>query len=296
MRRGLRYRRVYVPESREAWYRSSFGRVDLYEPRSSHPDAEEIHRTSKSRVFRLRERALYLKEEPYPFPAILRGLGSTPRVVREFSNLVLLRSMGCPAVEPLAYGVAGMRPLYSRSFLITAEFSGAQTLKEWSSNPSGLAPDRGAVRTAMLGLARTLGRLHRTGYFVRTLYAKNVLVRETAAGAAEIALCDVPRLWRATRLLRWPSASRMSWFQFIFASFDLACLEKWACRVYSVRDRAEFLKVYLEELQVGPPRKRWIQRIRNKTGYLLHQTRWGELNMKFRTFLIQHRLNKYWPF
>ncbi len=66
--------------------------------------------------------------------------------------------------------------------------------------------------------------------------------------------------------------------------------------MYSVRDRAEFLKVYLEELQVGPPRKRWIQRIRNKTGYLLHQTRWGELNMKFRTFLIQHRLNKYWPF
>ena len=289
--------------------------MDLYDPRSSHPDAEEVHRTSKSRVFRFRDRAavnpdgapgddaasthgamLFLKEEPYPFPAILQALLVRPRVVREFRNLRLLRSFGCPAVEPLAYGVCGFWPLYTGSFLITAEFAGAQTLKAWSRNTSGLELDRREVTTAMLGFARTLGRLHRCGYYMRTLYAKNILVRETDAGTIEIALCDMPRLWKRSDVFESRSRPTLRRFHFLLACFDVACLDKWGSHVYRDRERLRFLKVYLEELQMGPPRRVWVKRVSQMARFLRHESPLGKIRKNFRRFLLKYRLKKYWPF
>lgn len=301
-RHGLRYQRIFFPEERESWYRARFGAVDLYDPRASHPEAEPIQETSKSRVFRIDDAApgrgdagLFLKEERYGFPNIILGLVARPRVLREFRNLAVLRSIGCPAVEPLAVGVIGWGPFYRDSFLITAEFARAQTLKDWSRSSPAAALARGDVAAALLGFARVLGRVHRGGYCFRTLYAKNLLVRAAEPGGAEITVCDTPRLWRATRRAL-PDRASMGWAHFLMACFDLACLDKWAAVVYSGRERLRFLRVYLAELRAGPPRRNWIRWAGLLSRHLRHETPLGRFRKKFRRRLLKYGLNRYWPF
>lgn len=296
------YRRVFLPAERETWYRTRFGAVDLWDPRASHPEADLIQETSKSRVFRIEGGApedagggLFLKEERYGFPAILLGPAARPRVLREFRNLTVLRSLGCPAVEPLACGTSGWGPFYRHSFLITAEFARARTLKDWTQGSSAAALTRRDVVEALLDFARVLARVHRRGYCVRTLYAKNLLVRAAEDGGAEITVCDTPRLWRAARR-ELSERGRMGWAHFLMACFDLACLDKWAATVHTGGERLRFLSVYLEALRAGPPRRSWIRCAGLLSRHLRHETPLGRFRKKFRRRLIKYGLNRYWPF
>jgi hypothetical protein len=89
---------------------------------------------------------------------------TVPRAEREFHNLLALRSLGFPAVEPLACGHSGFWILYHRSFLVTREFEGAVSLKSWmKSHLKGKAVDftPEEVRGALIHWARDLARLHR---------------------------------------------------------------------------------------------------------------------------------------
>ena len=181
------------------------------------------------------------------------------------------------------------------SFLITAEFAGARTLKEWSREPPEAALARGDVATALLGFARVLGRVHRMGYCFRTLYAKNLLIREAESGGAEIAACDMPRMWRARRR-ELTERARMGVAHFLVACFDLACLDKWAALVYSDRERLRFLRTYLDELRAGPPRRSWVRWAGLISRHLRHETPLGKFRKKFRRRLVKYGLNRYWPF
>lgn len=84
--------------------------------------------------------------------ALLHGVLTVPRAEREFHNLLALRSLGIPAVEPLACGHSGRWILYHRSFLITREFMGAVNLKTWmkavlKGKPHAFSRDE--IRTAL---------------------------------------------------------------------------------------------------------------------------------------------------
>ncbi|HZN58279.1 MAG TPA: lipopolysaccharide kinase InaA family protein [Planctomycetota bacterium] len=232
---------------------------------------------------------LVLKEERYPFPTLLHGILTVPRAEREFHNLLALRSLGFPAVEPLACGHSGFWILYHRSFLVTREFEGAVSLKSWmKSHLKGKAVDftPEEVRGALIHWARDLARLHRARVYVRTLYGKNILARRADDGRIELALCDVPRLW-------WFRGRSLS---FGLAARDLATLDKWARQAFGPRPRLAFLVAYLEELGEGPPLRRWVGRILRQRERMRHRTFLGRSSRRFKRFLKRWRLGDYWPF
>ncbi|MBI4605569.1 MAG: hypothetical protein HY721_26695 [Planctomycetes bacterium] len=309
-RRLLRYRRVVVPASRVQWYRSLFEAGGLFRPRRACPEPQVLSSRGRRTVVRFEDSSPYaakgangsradavlgkvlgarpgivLKEERYPFPTFLHGLVTVPRAEREFHNLLALRSLGFPAVEPLACGHSGLWILYHRSFLITRELTGATNLKLWA---KGRRPDisRDEVKEAMLAFARELARLHKARCYVRTLYGKNILVRKTPDGRVEVALCDVPRLW-------WFRGRGLS---FALAARDLATLDKWGRLVFTPRERLAFLRAYLERLGEGPPPGVWVRRIVRVRERMRHQTLLGRSSRRLKRALKRAGLENFWPF
>jgi hypothetical protein len=230
-----------------------------------------------------------LKEERYPFPALLHGFLTVPRAERELHNLFALRSLGMSAVEPLACGHSGFWILYHRSFLITRELQGAVNLKAWmkarlKGRPTDLTPDE--IERAMMSFAGELARLHRARCYVRTLYGKNVLARRAEDGRVELALCDVPRLW-------WLRGKALS---FGLAARDLACLDKWARQIFGPRPRLAFLKAYLEKLGEGPSMRHWLRRILRQRERMRHRTFLGRTSHRVKKLMKRMGLGDYWPF
>lgn len=319
-RKLFRYRRVVVPANRVEWYKAVFGKEGLFRPRRSCPDAALLSDRGRREVVRFDDplppsnwsqrgshgetgggtltstqsaqtakAGLVLKEEHYPFPTLLHGFLTVPRAEREFYNLHALRSLGCPAVEPLACGHSGMGIFYHRSFLITREFAGAVSLKAWMKARSRQQPvdfTAAEIEVALESFARELARLHRARLYVRTLYGKNILVRRNEDGRVELALCDVPRLW-------WFRGRGLS---FGLAAGDLATLDKWARLVFGPRSRYRFLVAYLERLGEGPPLRRWIRRILRQRERLRHATFWGRTSRRLKRLFKRFGLGNYWPF
>ena len=317
-RKFLRYRRVVVPANRTEWYKSVFGREGLFRPRRSCPEAQLLSDRGRRTVVRLDDplpsangggpagggfrggiaaatrvasasAGLVLKDEHYPFPTLLHGILTVPRAEREFHNLLALRSLGFPAVEPLACGHSGFWILYHRSFLITREFAGATSLKTWlKACTRGKPVDFSAaeIREAMLVFAKDLAKLHRARCYVRTLYGKNILARRNEEGRVELVLCDVPRLW-------WLRGRGLS---FSLAARDLACLDKWARMVFGPIGRYRFLKTYLRRLGEGPPIRRWIRKILRQRDRMRHATFTGRVHRRWRRLLKRFGVGNYWPF
>ena len=306
-RRLFRRRCVVVPEERLEWYRGRFGPAGIYSPRAAAGAFEAIADKSRRKVFRLpavvaggddpgrrdaprAERSpgapggIVLKEERFPFPTFLKGLFTEASSVREFRNLLALRALGFPVVEPLAHGVSGLGPFTLETFLITREFAGATDLRDWIKERCGLTPDE--VEARVMGLAVDLARLHVERRYLRTFYAKNLLVRRAPGGGLDLALCDVPRL----------TERRGRPLSFRLAAGDLASLEKWGRCVFSPRVRLLFLRRYLEALGEGPPARRWVAAILRRVERMRHRTFLGALSKRFKRWLRRRGLSNYWPF
>jgi hypothetical protein len=301
-RSGRIRRRVLVADGREEWYRSRFAGQGLFHPGRACPDAVVMSDRGGRLVVRLpgavapREShpppgaaepaaGLVLKEETYRFPACLVGLVGPSRAESEFRNLAVLRGLGFPAVEPVACGRSGTWMFPGHTFLITREFAGAKSLKIWS-REGGVDVTPADVERALLAFAGDVARLHRQGCYMRTLYGKNILLRRGAAGGAELAVCDVPRLYRI----------RPGRVRFGLAARDLACLEKWAADVYPARARLAFLRRYLEEAGSGPDARRWARRIRRERDRMQHVTPVGRLSHGVKRGLKRLGLGRWWPF
>ena len=293
-RRGWRRARVYIAPGRESWHRR-FCRDDVHRPLSGRDDLETIHVTSKSRVFRVpggtagldSGAGVFVKEEKYRRLALLWGLTTRPRVAREYDNLQELRDAGLAAVDGLSYGVESIGPFYPYTFLLTEEFADAESLKNWSRAETGKRPNARAVHEALSALVTGLGALHDRGRFVRTLYAKNILVRGSEQ-KAELCLCDVPRV----------SGSWLAMHRRWYARFDLACLDKWASQVFSRTDRLRLLNRYFEARQMTDPavRREWIIAVLNQSRYLRHESGLGRFRKKVRQRLLKYGLKRFVPF
>ncbi len=296
-RSGLSCRVVRMPPGVESWYRANFA-SDLYRPSRSWPDAECIYDRARSHVYRLPAglspprpvepdldgdpadvRAvdrLIVKEEVFPIPS--NRLFTRPRSQREFCNLRHLRAIGLPAVEPICFGYEGFTGFYSRVFTMTVEFSDSMTLKEWVSDRrdprrrdvardvGAYTCDRQGVFRALSSLAPRLAAAHRRGCYLRTLYAKNVLIRPCGT-EVELALCDTPRVWQ----------SRQRRFYFTPACFDLATLDKCLRRVFGESEREHLFDRYLSALGEGPSRVMWMRRLRLMSSYLGYRSPVGRM-------------------
>ena len=297
----LERRRVLVARGNEDWYRLAFGEAGLFPGARSIPGAIVLSNRGGRLVVRIPDLedtaaapgdrpageaapGFVLKEESYPFPSCLSGILVPPRTDREFRNLATLRSLGFPAVEPVACGRSGAACFHRRAFLVTREFPAARSLKAWSREGGGdLAPL--AVERALLAFAVDVARLHANGVYVGTLYGKNVLVRRSPSGGADLAVCDVPRLRRRRGRLRFGLAAR-----------DLACLEKWAADVWPARARLAFLRRYRAELGDGPPLRAWTRRIVAERERMLHRTPAGRLSRRLKRTMKRLGLGRWWPF
>jgi len=221
-----------------------------------------------------------------PLPGILRRLISRSGAEREFKNLQALRALGFPAVEPIAHGRQRFGQLRLRTFLVTRDFEGSISLRQWTRAECRPIPQR-EIEGLLLSLAPALAILHRGGGAIRTLLAKNILVRRGTGGAAELALCDVPRFIPPTE----------GGFRFRRAVRDLATLEKWASTTIEGSVRRKFLRKYLASLGlVETSRRDLIHRILGSVDRMEHRTPMGRLSLAIKTVLRRLHLEQFWPF
>lgn len=226
-----------------------------------------------------------VKHEDYPFPVWLYRMAIPATSELEYGNLVSLQQRGIPVVKPIGFGYVGFWRCIRRSCLIAEEFDESVTVKAWGQGERGDIRAE-EIRDLLLGFAPELAALHASGVYIRTLYAKNILVRRGATGRLELALCDVPRLRRV----------RSGRFHFGWAARDLATLDKWAVTHAGKADRREFLRVYLEALDRPIPVERWTNRVARRVDRMEHRSPVGKAHMQFKFLLKRLGIKKYWPF
>ncbi len=286
----LRTRAEVLREYAE-WYRERIGIDGPPWRGAALPRAAAISHSGGRRVWRLAPGpgegpATILKVERPPLPGILRRLISRSAAEREFRNLQSLRALGFPAVEPIAHGQQGFGPLRLRTFLVTRDFEGSISLRQWTRAERRPIP-REEIEGLLLALAPALATLHRGGGAIQTLLAKNILVRRGTGGAAELALCDVPRFIPA-------GAGR---FLFRHAVRDLATLDKWASTAIDGSVRREFLRTYIASLGLmKASRRELIHGILGSVDRMEHRTPMGRLSLAIKTVLRRLHLEQFWPF
>lgn len=184
------------------------------------------HRT----VFRigLEPRAVYVKQYPVAgWRAWLRQWLRPSKARLEWQRTLAAAARTIPTVEPLALGEAKDRT----SFLITAEWSDAQTLDAFFIAHQPLASCR-LRRRFIAHLGGFLAHLHNMGLRHRDLHAGNILVRQKA-GDWELALIDLFAVTLGPALRR---EERLS---------NLALFGNWFWQRTSPTDRLCFFRAYL---------------------------------------------------
>jgi hypothetical protein len=111
----------------------------------------------------------------------------------EFHLLQEMRSLGLPAVRPVAYGSRRLGHFVSACFLITEEVPGASNLttfaRDVTTGRDALSPSLRAQ--VVRQLARQVAELHSAGFAHGQLFWRNVLVRSGPTGEPEFFFLDV---------------------------------------------------------------------------------------------------------
>ena len=178
---------------------------------------------------------------------------STPRL-REFQNLLWLRSHGFEALEPLAAGALLRAGLPTLQFLFTSRISNAATLLEHLEG----SQDRPERAKLIEDLGRDLARLHSLGFIHHDLFLRNLLVRASA---------DRPRLvfidtWRGGPAPQWRGPD-----------YDLACLLLEGADLLEERELRIFLDSYLrtQAPMKAAARARFLSRVHRQRLRLLRR-------------------------
>jgi hypothetical protein len=171
----------------------------------------------------------------------------------EFHLLSEMRSLGLPAVRPVAYGSRRVGHFVTACFLITEEVPGARNLTTFARDVlTGREPlDNELRRLVVRRLARQVAELHAVGFAHGQLFWRNVLVRIGPAGEPEFFFLDVRprrggrRLGRGTR-----------WWLHELSHMAVSA------RPFTTRsERMRFLVEYHGARQLSPDVKRQIREI-----------------------------------
>ena len=152
-------------------------------------------------------RAFVLKVYRYRSGRAVRTLLRRSRGENEFLNLLHLRALGVPAVEPVAWGVErNLWGMVRSSFVITRFVEGCEDLRSWQRSP-GLAREAGAEKIQAERRDRILRKvgalfrgIHVSGFFLFTPKPSNILIRRAGVDAPDLLFLDLPR----ARHMRWP--------------------------------------------------------------------------------------------
>jgi hypothetical protein len=291
-RRGLRYWTLLTRGAGSGVSRPLDGSLPLADLAA--PDDEVISGDRGRRVVRIDgirlglAGGLILKQDTYKLRPMLRTPISRPRVAREFDGLEQLGRYGIPTVRALACSWAGTWPFFRRSYLLTREFEHALSLREWTrrcgaASESDADLDRQEIVALLSELLPALAALHADGFWISTLFGKNILIRR-GERAPELAVCDVSRLRRRGRALHRPGAVR-----------DLASLDKWADGVLDASTRRRLLGLYLDALDRPGEAREWAADIARRLSRMRHQTPSGRLSRRCRRSFEKVGLGDWWP-
>ena len=133
-----------------------------------------------------------LKEYPYSMVRRLRSWHRIATSQREFNALVFCREHGIPAVEPVGFGVQRSLILSVKScFLITVYAAGYMPLRDWLRARKILTEmEKQALEELVREVGYHIRTAHAERFFFFRLLAKNILVRQDAAGKLEWLLLD----------------------------------------------------------------------------------------------------------
>jgi hypothetical protein len=122
----------------------------------------------------------------------------------EFRLLSEMRSLGLPAVRPVAYGARRAGHFVAACFLITEEVPGARNLTTFARDViTGREPLSFAARALLVRrLARQVAELHTAGFAHGQLFWRNVLVRMQPTGEPEFFFLDIRPRRGGRRLAR----------------------------------------------------------------------------------------------
>ena len=170
-----------------------------------------------------------------------------PTFAREYANIIRLRELGIPTLEPLYFGEAladGKR----RAVLLTRALDGYEAFGSGQFAPDSAwmrAPaNRHRLIRAVAGVVRCL---HACGLQHNCLYPKHLLIREDAAGDLDVRLIDLEKLQRR--------------FGFVMrAAHDLGALNRHSPG-WRASDRALFLLAYLGERRHSARARRLMRRL-----------------------------------
>ncbi|MBI4564901.1 MAG: hypothetical protein HY716_09450 [Planctomycetes bacterium] len=179
---------------------------------------------------------LFVKTYHYPGWWRLRTLFIPARAKREYRNLQGLAHFGLRVPIPVAYGETRRLGLLTESVLVTEAVPHAIDLRELVTDPSKAPfplPNAKERRELISTFARALRRCHDAGWFLHTVFFKNLLLTKDASGY-ELWVIDVPfaHIWRNQLL---PEQGKIR---------DFACLLKGAIKLLSRTERMKFCKAY----------------------------------------------------
>ncbi len=228
---GLVVRPEFRPAFEREGVRTVADAVAKWAPGEPSPDERSV-----VAEVRAGEHRLFVKRYAYRGAWRLRTWLVTPRVRREFENLEGLARFGLKVPTPVAWGVERRGGLLAESVLVTEAIPGAIDLRDLSVHPERCPfppPDARERRTLIEDFARALRRAHDAGWFVHTLFFKNLLLTRGPGGCA-LWVIDVPfaHIWR-NRLM--PGRARVR---------DFATLAKGALKLLSRSERRRFAVAY----------------------------------------------------
>lgn len=173
----------------------------------------------------------------------LHCLNGIPTFQKEYANILRLRALGIPTLEPVYFARQG-----KKAILITKALDEFLSLDKMSPNALSLEQRHSLLKT----VARVISTLHFHRLQHNCLYPKHIFVAQSEQGW-EVRLIDLEKL---RRCIRRQSAQLR----------DLSSLSRHSDSTWSRTDRLRFFKAYTGEKQLSPTSKNLWKQIANKSG------------------------------
>ena len=202
-----------------------------------------------------KEIEVYFKQYEHKRPS-WRFWGRPSKARCEYRNYGVFQNLGIPGATPVAFGEErDMLGRLARAFIVTRAVPDSVTLVEFFERdlPGFSRVEQRKIRAELIRqLAAITKVLHQASFYHGDLVWRNVLV----TGAPDLA----PKLW----LIDCPRGKYVHWtfLQRRGQKRDLGSLDKLASRWCSRKERAQFLKLYLDQSRLDEEARVLIREVR----------------------------------
>lgn len=183
------------------------------------------------------------RQQNYVSRTFRHPFSGVPTFEKELKNILLLRHINIPTLEPIYYGKHA-----DKAILVTKALDGYCSLDKISPDTLTL----NAKRQLLAKLADLTRELHHQHYMHNCFYPKHIFVKLHDSGEWSIRLIDLEKLrWR---------------FSAYFAmKRDLSTFNRHADKAWTIKDRLFFFKSYLNVKTLSVAEKRLWRKLTRKS-------------------------------